>query len=146
MREHTSRRRVEWSDTDMAGIVHFARFFVFMETAEHRFREDLGFPLGSDSSNGAALGWPRVSATCEYRIPLRFGDEVEIVSRVAEMGTSSLTFAFTFRQGGRVVAEGRMTSVCCRLEPELRPVPIPEAMADAIEVVGDSEEPEPLPS
>jgi YbgC/YbaW family acyl-CoA thioester hydrolase len=136
MREHTSRRRVEWSDTDMAGIVHFARFFVFMETAEHRFREALGFPLGADSANGASLGWPRVSATCDYRSPLRFGDEVEIATRVVELGTSSLTFAFTFRLGSRVAAEGRMTSVCCRLEPELRPVAIPEAMAEAIEVAG----------
>lgn len=134
MREHTTRRRVEWADTDMAGIVHFARFFVFMETAEHRFREALGFPLGADSGNGAALGWPRVAATCDYRSPLRFGDEVEIVTRVIDLGTSSLTFAATFRVGGRVIAEGRMTSVCCRLEPELRAVPVPQAMAEAIEV------------
>jgi len=136
MREHTTHRRVEWADTDMAGIVHFARFFVFMETAEHRFREALGFPLGADSSNGASLGWPRVAAQCDYKSPLRFGDEVEIVTRVVEVGTSSLTFAATFRLAGRVVAEGRMTSVCCRLEPELRPVAIPEAMAEAIEVAG----------
>lgn len=134
MREHMTRRRVEWADTDMAGIVHFARFFVFMETAEHRFREALGFPLGADSGNGAALGWPRVAATCDYRSPLRFGDEVEIVTRVIDLGTSSLTFAATFRVGGRVIAEGRMTSVCCRLEPELRAVPVPQAMAEAIEV------------
>lgn len=138
MREHTSRRRMEWSDTDQAGIVHFARFLVFMETAEHRFREALGFPLGADSANGASLGWPRVAATCDYRSPLRFGDEVEITTRVVELGTSSLTFAFTFRLGERVVAEGRMTSVCCRLEPELRPVPVPAAMAEAVEVAEDS--------
>jgi len=137
MREHTSRRRVEWADTDMAGIAHFARFLVFMETAEHGFREALGFPLGADSTNGASLGWPRVSATCDYRSPLRFGDEVEITTRVVEMGTSSLTFGFTFHHGGRVVAEGRMTSVCCRLEPELRPVPIPERIVEAVEVVDE---------
>lgn len=134
MREHTCRRRVEWADTDMAGIVHFARFFVFMETAEHRFREALGFPLGADSSNGASLGWPRVSASCEYRRPARFGEELEIRTRVVEMGTTSLTFACTFTRGGAVVAEGRMTSVCCRLEPELQPAPIPEMMAAAIEI------------
>lgn len=134
MREHTYRRRVEWADTDMAGIVHFARFLVFMETAEHRFREALGFPLGADSTNGASLGWPRVSASCDYRRPARFGDELEVRSRVVEMGTTSLTFAFTFTRDGAVIAEGRMTSVCCRLEPELLPAPIPERMAAAIEI------------
>ena len=137
MKEHRERRRVEWADTDMAGIVHFARFLVFMETAEHRFREALGFPVGQDSTNGASLGWPRVSATCEYRRPARLGEELEILTRVVEQGTTSLTFAFTVTREGALVAEGRMTSVCCRLEPHLQPVPIPERMAAAIEVVED---------
>jgi 4-hydroxybenzoyl-CoA thioesterase/acyl-CoA thioester hydrolase len=135
MREHREHRRIEWADTDMAGIVHFARFLVFMETAEHRFREALGFPLGQDSTNGASLGWPRVAVACDYRRPARFGDELEIRARVVEQGTTSLTFAFTFTRDGALVAEGRMTSVCCRLEPQLQPVPIPERMAEAIEVV-----------
>jgi acyl-CoA thioester hydrolase len=137
MREHTYRRRVEWADTDMAGIVHFARFLVFMETAEHSFREALGFPLGQDSTNGASLGWPRVAATCDYRRPARFGDELEVRTRVVDQGTTSLTFAFTFTRGGEAIAEGRMTSVCCRLEPRLQPVSIPERMAAAIEVVAE---------
>lgn len=135
MKEHRVHRRVEWADTDTAGIVHFARFLVFMETAEHRFREALGFPIGQDSTNGASLGWPRVSASCDYRRPARFGDELEIATRVVEKGTTSLTFGFTVTRGGALIAEGRMTSVCCRLEPRLQPVPIPERMAEAIEVV-----------
>jgi len=35
-------RRVEFGDTDMAGIVHFARFFCFMESAEHEMLRSLG--------------------------------------------------------------------------------------------------------
>ena len=30
-------RLVEFGDTDMAGIVHFANFFRYMESAEHAF-------------------------------------------------------------------------------------------------------------
>lgn len=130
MREATYRRRIEFADTDMAGIVHFARFFVFMETAEHRFREELGFPVTGDGAGGASdppvLGWPRVAASCDYRRPARFGDELEVRVCVAEIGRSSLTFSFTFRRGTEVVAEGRLTSVCCRLAPEVRAVSIPE--------------------
>ncbi len=139
MRELLVRRRVEFADTDMAGIVHFARFFVFMETAEHRFREELGFPVYRDrTEDGAPITWPRVSATCDYRSPARFGDELEIGVRVVEMGRSSLTFAFTFAAGGRAVAAGRVTSVCCRLDPELRAVPIPGPLAAAVEVHPES--------
>ena len=38
----TTRRRIEFADTDMGGIVHFSRYFIFMETAEHQFLESLG--------------------------------------------------------------------------------------------------------
>ena len=32
-----TKRRVEFADTDLAGIVHFAMFFKYMEEAEHQF-------------------------------------------------------------------------------------------------------------
>ena len=38
-------RRVEFSDTDMAGIMHYSNFFRFMETAEHGFFRSLGFSI-----------------------------------------------------------------------------------------------------
>ena len=43
--EFKATRRVEFSDTDMAGIVHYANFFRFMETAEHGFYRSLGFSV-----------------------------------------------------------------------------------------------------
>jgi len=134
MREHLTRRRMEFADTDMAGIVHFARFFVFMETAEHRFREALGHPVSWTGEDGVPLTWPRVAATCDYRRPARCGDELEIRTRIVDRGTSSLTFAFTFRRGDEILAEGRLTSVCCRLEPTVHAVPIPPDLASAIEL------------
>jgi 4-hydroxybenzoyl-CoA thioesterase/acyl-CoA thioester hydrolase len=139
MREHVTRRRMEFADTDMAGIVHFARFFVFMETAEHRFREALGFPVVGGGDDEAPLGWPRVSASCDYRRPARFGDELEIRTRVTEAGRSSLTFAFAFTRDGELLAEGRVTSVCCRMGPEVRAVPIPKELLAAIDAEPDRE-------
>src|SRR5437764_115219 len=42
MHEQRIRRKVEYADTDMSGIVHFARFLVFMENAEHAFLKAVG--------------------------------------------------------------------------------------------------------
>jgi len=42
MHEYRTRRRIEFSDTDAGGLVHFARFFVFMEIAEHELLRALG--------------------------------------------------------------------------------------------------------
>ena len=40
-------RLVEFHDTDMAGIMHFASFFHYMESAEHEFIRSLGLSVHS---------------------------------------------------------------------------------------------------
>ena len=134
MHEFTTRRKIEFVDTDMGGIVHFSRFFVFMETAEHQFLEALGTSVSTEHE-GRKIGWPRVAASCEYRNPARFGEELEIRVRVRRKGKTSMTYEFTFRRDGRVVAEGRMTSVCCVLDSaeEVRAIPIPSSIRDRID-------------
>jgi YbgC/YbaW family acyl-CoA thioester hydrolase len=134
MHEFTTHRRVEFADTDMGGIVHFSRFFVFMETAEHQFLEALGTRVHVEDE-GRQIGWPRVAASCEYRRPARFGDVLEIRVRVRRKGTRSMTYEFSFRQEGQEIAAGRMTSVCCVLGPgaEVRSLPIPEPIASRVE-------------
>ena len=132
--EHTTRRRVEFVDTDMAGIVHFARFLVFMETAEHELLRHLGTEVHAEV-DGMKIGWPRKATECEYLAPVRFAEEVEIRTRVVRKGRTSLTFEHVFERDGEVVARGRMTSVCCQLDaPDgLRAVPIPAVIADRLE-------------
>ena len=80
--KHT--HRVEFAETDMAGIVHFSNFFRMMEATEHAFFRSLGFTIHG-LEDDATVGWPRVSAACDYRSPLRFEEEVEIHLIVAEV-------------------------------------------------------------
>jgi 4-hydroxybenzoyl-CoA thioesterase/acyl-CoA thioester hydrolase len=121
----------------MGGIVHFSRFFVFMETAEHRFLESLGSSVVGQLE-GRAVGWPRVAASCEYRSPARFGDELEIVVRVRRKGRTSLTYACSFLRDGVEIAAGRMVAVCCVLDGgAVRPIPIPEPIAGAVEPLAE---------
>jgi 4-hydroxybenzoyl-CoA thioesterase/acyl-CoA thioester hydrolase len=134
MREFHTRRRVEFVDTDMGGIVHFSRFFVFMETAEHLFLESLGESVAAEHE-GRPIGWPRVSASCEYTSPARFGDVLDIAVRVARRGRSSMTYEFSITCGEREIAQGRMVAVCCELAPgrRVQPIPIPSRFLEAIE-------------
>jgi YbgC/YbaW family acyl-CoA thioester hydrolase len=133
MHEFTTRRRIEFADTDMGGIVHFSRYFVFMETAEHLFLNELGTSVAAEHE-GQPLGWPRVAASCEYAHPARFGDELEIGVRVRRRGVKSMTYDFSFRCAGREIARGTLTAVCCRLGPagRLEAIPIPDAIARRI--------------
>ena len=69
--EFRTRRRIEFADTDMGGLVHFSRFFVFMETAEHELLAALGATIHMTLEDGRTIGWPRVAASCEYLSPVR---------------------------------------------------------------------------
>lgn len=131
--EYRTKRKIEFVDTDMAGIVHFTRFFVFMETTEHEFLRSLGTSVATEW-NGDKIGWPRLAASCEYLSPLRFEDEVDIRLRVTKKGTKSLTYEFHFMHEGKDIARGQITTVCCVTNPgeKLRAIPIPDFIADQI--------------
>jgi YbgC/YbaW family acyl-CoA thioester hydrolase len=105
-------RLVEFSDTDMAGIVHFSAFFRYMESAEHAFLRSLGLSVFMEW-DGEPIGFPRVAAACEFRKPVRFEEELTITVAVEKLGRSSVTYAFGFTKAGEEVARGRITAVCC---------------------------------
>ena len=132
--EYRTKRRIEFSDTDMAGIVHFARFFVFMESTEHAFLRSLGTSVSTEWE-GNKIGWPRLSASCEYLKPVKFEDELEIHLTVARKGAKSLTYHFVFMKGDTEIARGQLTAACCICNPgeKLRAIPIPDFIADQIE-------------
>lgn len=109
--EFTITRTVEFAETDMAGIMHFSNYFRWMEACETAFFRSLGLPLVKFAP-GQFAGWPRVSVSCEYRAPVRFGDLVEVAMRVEKIGARSVTYVFQFRREGVLTAEGRMTAVC----------------------------------
>ena len=131
-------RRVEFSETDMEGIMHFSNFFKFMETAEHGFFRSMGYSVVL-SRNGLDLCLPRVHAECDYLAPLRFEDEVQVHLLVEKKGSRSLTSQFHFhRVNGaqpQLVAQGRLTVVCAARDKDgsLKAVPFPKSLADRIQ-------------
>src|SRR5438094_9340872 len=128
------RRRVEFCDTDMAGIVHFANFFRYMEFAEVEFLRSLGLNVSMEV-DGQKLGFPRVSVSCDYQRPARFDEVLDIALRVDRLGTKSVTYAIEFSRDGEGVAQGKATSVCCRIEKgkPMEPVAIPVLYRDRVE-------------
>jgi acyl-CoA thioester hydrolase len=131
-------RRVEFSDTDMEGIVHYSNFFRYMESAEHAFFRSLGYSVVL-SRHGLELCLPRVHAECDYLLPLRFEDEVRIHLLVEKKGSRSLTYQFRFWRGRRTsgveVARGRVTAVCASRQADgsLKAVAFPKVIADKIQ-------------
>ena len=119
-------RRVEFCETDAAGIAHFSAYFQYMEQAEHAFLRHLGTSVHAEDDAGTT-SWPRVDAHCNYTGPVKFEDVLDIIVRIERLGTKSVTYAFDFRLQETSVATGKMTSVCCRIThdnpPESMPIP-----------------------
>ncbi|HEV3339310.1 MAG TPA: thioesterase family protein [Pirellulales bacterium] len=126
---YRSQRRVEFRDTDAAGIAHFSVFFNYMEEVEHEFLRSRGLSVVVHDAEGV-LSWPRVAANCDYQGAVRFEDVLDVELNVDRVGKKSVTYRFVFRQGEQQVAEGRLTAVCCRMGRGVpRPVPIPDEIA-----------------
>lgn len=127
-------RRVEFADTDMAGIVHFASFFRYMETAEHELFRSLGLTL-VDTERQPHLGWPRVSCGFDFLRPLRFGDAFELHIGVANISAKSVTYEVEVVLDGKTVARGHSTSACCEVGAgvQMRSVQIPEEVATKLQ-------------
>jgi 4-hydroxybenzoyl-CoA thioesterase/acyl-CoA thioester hydrolase len=129
------KRRVEFRDTDAAGIVHFSVFFPMMEEAEHAALRHVGLSVMSPENVDGHLTWPRVSATCDYVSAARFEDVLDICVTVLKIGTTSVTYGFQFLRGEETIASGKITAVCCLWHPG-RPLfkqPIPPDIRAAIE-------------
>ena len=137
MPDFTTTRRVEFAETDMAGIVHFANFYRYMEEAEHALFRSLGLRIFEEQEDRSVLSWPRVSTSCSYSGPAFYGDVLEIRVSVERVGTKSLTTKYEFRRGEQPVATGSMTTVYCafRHGEALRPLDIPPEIRKKLDAV-----------
>jgi acyl-CoA thioester hydrolase len=134
----TMRRRVAFSETDAAGIVHFSHFFRYMEDAEHAFIRSLGHSVATRIGN-ERYGWPRVRAECEYLSPLKFEDELEVTLLVKQVKPRAITYDFFLHhiEEGRpdkLAARGSITAVCVQRQADgtMASVPIPMQIAGLI--------------
>lgn len=137
------RRRVNFHETDMAGIMHFSNFFRLMEEAEHAFMRSLGRSVHPVDDPG--VGWPRVHASCDFKRPLRFEDEVVVEVVVEEVRSKAVRYLFRFWVGTEEVATGRVTAVHVRRgegggtaggATTMKAAAIPETLRAALEVAG----------
>lgn len=121
-------RRVQFYETDAAGIVHFSWYPRYMEEAEHAMWRAHGLTI---HASGSAIGWPRVAITFDYHTPLRFEDEFEVAIEVVAMSARSLRYRCELTRAGTPVATGSMTIVCVEYQPGEKPraVPIPPEVA-----------------
>jgi len=108
----------------MAGIVHFSRYFLYAEEAEHAMWRAAGISI---HPKGSQIGWPRVQASFEYHRALRFEDEFEIHIRIVAIEERTIRYACILSRDETKIATGAFTIACASRRPNepLRAMPIP---------------------
>jgi len=127
--EYTFRRRVQFYETDVAGIVHFSWFFRYMEEAEHAMWREAGLSIHPPDSD---IGWPRIASSFEFYRPLRFEDEFDVHLRIAEITKKTIRYECTLTKNGEKLASGSMTIACVQKKPVMRGIEIPEDIAQRL--------------
>lgn len=136
--EYRLKRRVQFYETDAAGIVHFSWFFRYMEEAEHAMWRAVGLSVAAP---GSEIGWPRVAASFEFHRALRFEDEFEVWLRVTAIGPKTIQFACVLTRNETRIATGALTIACASQQPNqpLKGIPIPPDIAARFQVAAGLE-------
>ena len=98
------KRKVQYYETDMMGVVHHANYLHWMEEARIDFMDRMGFPYQRMEAEGVLS--PVKSIQVNYLKPCTFGDEVDITVGVKEFNGVVITMMYDMRVNGEPVFSG----------------------------------------
>jgi len=126
--EHKIKRRVQFYETDAAGIVHFSWYFRYMEEAEHALWREAGLSIYQADS---PIGWPRIAAACEFHRALKFEQEFDVTIRVTEISKRTISYTCQMTEHGQRVATGTLKIACVAKLPDgtMKSTEIPDDIA-----------------
>jgi acyl-CoA thioester hydrolase len=124
---------IRFGDTDPYGVVYFASYFRYCHHGIEEFLRHLGLPPASMFRNQQeGFGLPVVGASCDFRRPVTYGEELILSVSVVKMSNRALTFGFRFRRPGteELVAEGQATIVA--IGPDWLSRALPDQLREAV--------------
>jgi acyl-CoA thioester hydrolase len=134
--EYRLRRRVNFYETDAAGLVHFSWFFRYMEEAEHALWREAGLSI---HARDGEFGFPRVSASFDFHRALRFEQEFDVLLRVTAMTKKTIRYTCLLLDGETKIATGTLVVACVRRRPNepMTSTDIPPEIATRLQVAPD---------
>jgi acyl-CoA thioesterase FadM len=129
------RRRIEWMDTDAAGIYHWTTVFRLAEAAEAALHTALGI---ADFTFGAT---PRVAVQATFARSLRFNDPVEVELAVTRLGRTSVEYRLAISADARTAAEGSVKT-CLVDRATGRAIPWPDEIRARLSAGGPQRPPD----
>jgi len=123
---------IRFSHCDAAGIVYFPHYFdMFNGLIEDWYKDELGYDYAT-LIMGSRVGFPFVHIECDFKIPSKMGEVIDLTLLVARVGRSSLSIAIFCHRDGLIRLRARMITAMMSLETR-QPVPLPQDLRAAIE-------------
>jgi acyl-CoA thioester hydrolase len=122
--------KVRYAETDQMGVVHHSVYAVYLEAARVEFLESAGLPYHLVEARG--VYFPVVELGLTFRGPARFGEVVEVRTRLAEVSSRALLFRYRVLRGEALLAEGFTRHLC---QVGGRAARIPEDILRALRVL-----------
>lgn len=127
---HEEKLRVNWVDTDASGRIHYTAALRYFEIAEHGLMRKLF--AGTSQFGSGGFGLPRVHVEADYKLALRYPDEFTCSARVAQLGNSSVSYAYEIRNpAGELCIAGKIVAVAT--DATGQKTPLPDALRSALE-------------
>ena len=121
--------RVIFGDTDQMGVVYYANYLRFFESARAAYWRGLG--KSYKDLEAAQIALPVIEAHCDYKKPSHYEDLLEVDVEVGELRGASLRFVYVIRRGADMIALGHTRHAV--IGPDGRPRRLPDAFRDLLE-------------
>jgi acyl-CoA thioester hydrolase len=119
-----TRLRVRYAETDQAGVVYHSNYLVWFEVGRVELCRDYGFNYRDMEKEADAL-LPVIEARVNYRAPARYDDEIVVRTRIIELRSRSISFAYEVLRAndGTLLAEGHTRHVVMNREGRAKSFP-----------------------
>ena len=105
----TTSIRVRYQETDKMGIAYHGNYFTWMEVARIHLLDSIGCPYKDLEENGYFL--PVIRCECDFKIPARFDDIVEIEVRLPKVEQLRINLDYTLSEGNSLLARAKTSHV-----------------------------------
>lgn len=120
---------VRFAETDAQGVAHNSNYLIWFEVARIAYLAE--YAGGYSALRQQGLESFVLESHVRYRLPAHFDDRLQIHARIGELRGARFRFDYEVRRNGEPIADG-WTSHACVDATTLRPVRIPEDLAEAI--------------
>lgn len=129
-------RRVLYYETDKMAVVHHSNYLRWLEEARLDFLEQMGLPYDKMEKDGIMI--PVLSASCQYKYAVRFGDTVCVKMKMEEF--NGLKFRISYNVTDKETGEIRLTAETSHffVDSDFKPIRVKKIRPDIYDVFKNS--------